>query len=332
MQYHQYSRLFTSGLFSDPSPPPIPRPRRGRAFLLNPTDSEPLEPAESRTYSFLELVDSLTSPVSPADASLPWHPLGHYTLSYVLFQPHRTHPLTSPPFTSVAASPTPTGKSEPIRMRQSVLGSTSLKPAVPSPTDPFPRLSIVTADQSFFVTDPSLPDSPTLDRRPTHKTVVSVSASSASLSVNSETKRVNRLGALACLEGRESSGKTSRKTQLNFMNMSDDEEEEDSIAPSRRLSTDREATKATRRSSTITASDIAVLAILSSGGSEVELLPTDLPVSQSPPQSKPAPESNRRCSQAIESWFPPLVSSFIESNNDEDSPNWRSFIEFTPAA
>lgn len=287
---------------SDPSPPPrppLPRPRPGRTLFLNPIDPESQEPADSRTCSFLELADSLTSPVSPSDAPFAWRSLAPHTIS---------------------AAANPPG---PIRMRKSVLRSASLNPA--SPLDTLPRLSISSADQSFLITDPSLPDSPTLDRRPTHKTTVSVSATSVSLSVNSETKRMNRLVALACLEGRESSGRVPRKTQLNFMSMSDDEDEDDSVTPSPRLSSDRDATQ---RSSTITASDVSVLAILSSGRKEVELLSPDSTVSQQPERSIPAPASNGHRSQTTESWFPPL-SNFVDLKNEEDSPNWRSFIEFS---
>jgi hypothetical protein len=208
-------------------------------------------------------------------------------------------------------------------MRKRVLRSASLNPA--SPLDSLPQLSIVPTDTSFLVTDPSLPDSPTLDRRPSHKTTFSVSATSVSLSVNSETKRMNRLVALACLEGRESSGRTPRKTQLNFMSMSDDEDDEESPAPSPRPSPDPNLNQ---RSSTITASDASVLAILSSGRKEAELLSPDSLVPQSPQRPNVAPASDRRHSQAMESWFPPL-SNFVDLRNEEDPPNWGSFIEFS---
>ena len=139
---------------------------------------------------------------------------------------------------------------------------------------------------------------------------------------------MNRLVALACLEGRESSsGRRARKTQMNFMSMSDDEDEDESLASSPRLPVDRVAS---HRSSMITASDISVLAILSSGDREVDLSP-DPPVSQSRPQSKIASANDRPRSQTIESWFSPL-SGLVDLRNEEDSPNWRSFIEFsTPA-
>ena len=227
---------------------------------------------------------------------------------------------------SAAASPTPVAKAGSTRMRDGVLRSTTL---VPTSLDSLPKLSIVSADQSFLITDPPLPDSPTLDRRPSYKTAVSISASSASLSVNSETKRMNRLVALACLEGRESSsGRKLKKTQLNFMSMSDDEDEDDSLVPPPRPATDRVASQ---RSSTITASDISVLAILSSGGREVDL--SSGPVAPQPPQqSKISLTSHRPRSQTMESWFSPL-SNLVDLKNEEDSPNWRSFIEFsTPTA
>ena len=234
-----------------------------------------------------------------------------------LYQPLTLLCLVS---SSAAASPTPIGKPEPPRMSESVINPTAFSSA--SPLDSLPQLSIVSAGRSFLITDPPLPDSPTLDRRPSFKTTVSISASSASLSVNSETKRMNRSVALACLEGREcSSGRTPRKSQLNFMNMSDDEDEDDSFA-------DRVAIQ---RSSTITASDLSVLAILSSGGREASLSPDPL-VSQSQQQPKIAPTGNRPQSQTMESWFSPL-SSLVDLRNEEDSPKWRSFIEFsTPAA
>ena len=88
MQYHQYSKLFTSGLLSDPSPPPPrvsgPRLRRGRALFLNQTNPESSEPTDSRTYSFLKLADPLASPVSLTDPSFAWRSLGHHTIPYVL--------------------------------------------------------------------------------------------------------------------------------------------------------------------------------------------------------------------------------------------------------
>lgn len=88
MPFHQYSRLFTSGLLSEPSPPPTvdatPPQRRRRSLFLNPTGSESTKPADLRPCSFLELADSLTSPTSPTDPSSPWRPLGHRPVSYVL--------------------------------------------------------------------------------------------------------------------------------------------------------------------------------------------------------------------------------------------------------
>jgi hypothetical protein len=126
---------------------------------------------------------------------------------------------------------------------------------------------------------------------------------------------MNRLVALACLEGRESSsGRAPRKTQLNFMNMSDDEDEEEPLVSSTRLST-------SQRSSTITAGDLSVLAILSSGEKETDLSPDSQ-------QSKNASASHRRRSQVTESWFSPF-SSLVDLRNEEDSPKWRSFIEFS---
>lgn len=335
MQYHQYSKLFTSGLLSDPSPAPrVPgtRLRRGRTLFLNQTDPESPELTDSRPYSFLELADSLASPVSTADPSFPWRSLGHHTISYVFslvsskFSVYQHLRLLCLASSSATTGPTPIRKPGLTRIHPGVLRSTAL--SATSPLDPLPQLSIVTADQSFLMTDPPLPDSPTLDRRPSHKTAVSISASSASISVNSETKRMNRLVALACLEGRESSsGRRARKTQMNFMSMSDDEDEDESLASSPRLPVDRVAS---HRSSMITASDISVLAILSSGDREVDLSP-DPPVSQSRPQSKIASANDRPRSQTIESWFSPL-SGLVDLRNEEDSPNWRSFIEFsTPA-
>jgi hypothetical protein len=204
-------------------------------------------------------------------------------------------------------------------MRKGVFRSTALNPI--STLGSLPRLSI--ADQSFLPTDPSLPDSPTLDRKPTHKTTISVSATSASFSVNSETKQMNRSVALACLEGRESSGRIPRKAQLNFMSMSDDEDEDESFVSSPRISADRDDDK---RSSTITASDISVLAILSSGKREAELLSSDSLVPQSP-QPKPTPTGGRRHSQMMESF--PSLPKLVDPRNDEDLPNWRSFMEIS---
>ena len=235
------------------------------------------------------------------------------------------------PLSSVATGATAIRKPEPAPMRKSVLKSASLNAALTSPTaDSFPRLSIVTisAGQSFLITEPPLPDSPTLTRRPSQRTVASKSASSASLSIKSETRRMNRLAALACLEGRESSSAgTSRKRHSNFMNMSDDEDEDDYPASPRRPSTDPETS---RRLSAITASNISMLTITPSDEKEAEPLSSDLRVAQSSHQSKMAPIKNRHRSRTMESWFPPLAN-FIDLRNEEDPPNWRSFIEFSTA-
>jgi len=219
---------------------------------------------------------------------------------------------------SVATVSTAIRKSGPVRMRRSVLRTASL-----NTTDSFPHLSIVSlsAGQPFLVNDPPLPDSPTLTRRPSQRTVGSRSGSSASLSVKSETKRKNRLAALACLEGRESSStRTPRRSHSNFMSMSDDEDEDDTLASSHRPSPDREDSQ---RLSAITASGITLLAIMSCD-EEVE------PLTQSSQQSKVAPVRNRHRSRTTDSWFPPLID-FIDLRNEEDSPNWRSFMEFSTA-
>jgi len=219
---------------------------------------------------------------------------------------------------SVATGPTAIRKSGSVRMRRSVRKPTAFNTSVSPSTDSFPHLSIVSIStgQPFLVTDPSLPDSPTLTQRPSQRTVASISASSASLSIKSETKRRNRSAALACLEGRESpSTRTHRKSHSNFMSMSDDEDEDGFPAPPHRPSPDREASQ---RLSAITANDITFLAIMS-GDEEVE------PFTQ---QSKMVPVKNRHRSRTTESWFPPLTD-LIDLGNGEDPPNWRSFIELS---
>ena len=224
---------------------------------------------------------------------------------------------------SVAGSPTAVLKSGSVRLRRTVLAPTSLNAAVSSPTDSFLHLPTVSyaAGQSFLVTDPPLPDSPTLARGPSLRTIASRSASSASLSIRSETKRMNRLTALACLEGRgHFSARTPIKNHSNFMSMSDDEDEDYPITHSRRPSADKEAS---RRLSTMTASNIP------SGGEGIESTPSD-PVPPSPQQSKMASVRSRHRSRTMESWFPPLAN-FIDLRNEEDPPKWRSFIEFSPA-
>ncbi|KAF9643829.1 hypothetical protein BDM02DRAFT_3122877 [Thelephora ganbajun] len=303
MPFHQYSRLFTSGLLSEPSSSSGTPVSRGYDHFLEPVYIESPKPADSRTWSFLELADSLTSPDS-------WQPLGRRT-------------------PSVATSPTAIRKPEPVRVHKSVLGPTSLNAPVPSPTDSLAHLSIISTGQSFLITEPPLPDSPTLDRRPSEKTVASRSISFTSPSVKSETKQMNRLVALACLEGRgPSPTRPPRGDHSNFMSMSDDEDEDDSLPSSSRPSADREASQ---RLSTITASSVSVLAVLSSGMREVEPLSSDLLVPQSLQQSKIVPVRKRHRSRTMESWFPPLAN-FIDLKNEEDPPNWRSFIEFSTTA
>ena len=232
---------------------------------------------------------------------------------------------------SVATGATAIWKPGPASMRKSVLKSTSFNAALSSPTaDSFPHLSIapISAGQSFLITEPPLPDSPTLTQTPSQKTVASSSASSASLSIKSETRRMNRLAALACLEGRETSSTgRSRKSHSNFMNMSDDEDEDDYPASPRRPFTDPETS---RRLSAITASNISTLTMMSSGEKEAEPLSSDMLLAQSSHQPKMAPIRNRHRSRTMESWFPPLAN-FIDLRNEEDPPNWRSFIEFSTA-
>jgi len=96
------------------------------------------------------------------------------------------------------------------------------------------------------------------------------------------------------------------------MSMSDDEDEDDSLAPSyppmNRV--------ATNRLSAITTSHIP-----SSGEKEAELFSSDQ-------QSKAGPVRTRHRSRTMESWFPPLAN-FIDLRNEEDPPNWRSFIELS---
>lgn len=202
---------------------------------------------------------------------------------------------------------------------------TPLAPAVPSSaTDSFPHLSTASAGQSF-ITEPPLPDSPTLTRRSSQRTVAS---RSTSLSVKSETKRMNRLAALACLEGRKSSSTgTFRRSHSNFISMSDDEDEDYPLVSSRRPSTDP-GPEASKRLSTITASNIPMPTIISGGEMEVDPPFPHLLIPYPPQQSKTASVKHRHRSRTMESWFPPLAN-FIDLRNEEDSPNWRSFIEFS---
>ena len=87
MQFHQYSRLFTSGLLSESELPSSvyrpPQPRR-RTLSPKPTDPESPKQTDHRPCSFLELADSLTSAVSSVDPSSSWWSLGHHVVSYVL--------------------------------------------------------------------------------------------------------------------------------------------------------------------------------------------------------------------------------------------------------
>jgi len=230
------------------------------------------------------------------------------------------HPLTVLRLilSSVSINPTAIRKSGPVPLRRSVLAPTSLNAPVSPPTaDSIPHLTIPspTACHSFLTVESSLPDSPTLARGPSLRTVTSTS--SASLSITSETKRVNRSAALACLEGREgSSTRILRKSHSNFMSMSDDEDEDDSLAPSPSPSLDQVASK---RLSPIITSNIP-----SSGQKEAEPFSSDQ-------QLKTAPMRNRYRSRTMESWFPPLAN-FIDLRNEEDPPNWRSFIELSAVA
>ena len=214
---------------------------------------------------------------------------------------------------SVAGSPTALRKPGPVSLHRTVLAPTSLN--VACPTDSFlhfPTASHATG-QSFLVTESSLPDSPTLARGPSLRTVASRSTSST-LSITSETRRMNRLTALACLEGRgHFSTRIPRKNLANFMSMSDDEDEDYPLSQSRRPSVDQEAG---RRLSVVTVSNIP--------SSEIE------PSPPSPQQSKMASVRSRHRSRTMESWFPPLAN-FIDLRNEEDTPKWRSFIEFSPA-
>jgi hypothetical protein len=104
--------------------------------------------------------------------------------------------------------------------------------------------------------------------------------------------------------------------------MSDDEDEDDSLAHSRHQSMDRAPS---RRWSAIAASDI-----LSSGWKEGEPFFSDLLVALPPEQSRVTPVRSRHRSRTIESWFPPLAN-FIDLKNEDEPPNWRSFIEFSTA-
>ena len=213
---------------------------------------------------------------------------------------------------SVATGPTVIRKPVSVRLRRTVLSPTSLNTTVASPTDSFLHFPMVSypAGQSFLITDSPLPDSPTLSRGPSLRTI-------ASGSTSSETKRVNRLTALACLEGR---GRSPRKNHSNFMSMSDDEDEDDTIAPSHSPSADHETS---RGLSIITVGNVP------STSEDFDPFALDSAVASSPQQSKMASVRSRHRSRTMESWFPPLAN-FIDLRSEEDPPNWRSFIEFSP--
>ena len=109
--------------------------------------------------------------------------------------------------------------------------------------------------------------------------------------------------------------------------MSDDEDEDDSLASLCHSSADRGASQ---RLSTITVGNFPMLAIMLGDEKEVGPLSSDLPVLQSSQESKMTPVRNRHRSRTTESWFPPFVN-FIDLRNEEDPLNWRSFIEFSTA-
>lgn len=322
MPFHQYSRLFTSGLLSEPSyplKPSIPPHRARRSPSAQPTDTEPPKPVDSRTYSFLELADPLTSPVNGNDLPYPCCPPERRNASYVLCpRGSILSPIILTTLRSILSSVT-TG---PVPICKSALEP---GPIVCSPTiDPPPRLSFVSfsAGQSFFITEPPLPDSPTLTRRPSRGTIAS---EATSVSIKSDKKRMNRLAALACLEGRGGPccARTSGRSHSNFMSMSDDEDEDEVPTPSRRPSTDPGT--AGRLSAAVVGS-VSILGIVP--GDEVEYQLSEIFVAQSPQQPRSAPVNNRHRSRTMESWFPPL-SNFIDLRNEEDAPPWRSFIEFS---
>ena len=322
MPFHQYSRLFTSGLLSEPSHPlkqSIPPQRAKHSPFVQPADAEPPKPVDSRICSFLELADPLTSPVNGND--LPYACCSHDrpNASYVL---HPRGSILSPIILTTLCSILSSVATGPVPVRKS-----AFKPGpiiCSTATDPPSRLSLApfSAGQSFFITEPPLPDSPTLTRRPSRGTIAS---ETTSVSIKSGEKRVNRLAALACLEGRgdPSPARTCRRCHSNFMNMSDDEDDDEIPTPSRRPSTDPGIA---RRLSVAVVDNVSILGIVPSDGAERQ--PSEIFVAQSPQQPRSAPAKNRHRSRTMESWFPPL-SNFIDLRNEEDAPNWRSFIEFS---
>jgi len=302
-------------------PPHLPRPpRRLRCRSTSTPASSPLVSCQSPTspaasLSHLTSAPTRSSSLHPPRARLISPP--HGALSFRMFfacsvQPHCLTMLRSIS-SGVSISPAAIRKSGPVPLRRTVLASTSLNATVPSPTpDSYPSPSIPSGPvgHSFLIAEPPLPDSPTLARGPSLRTLASKSTSSASLSIKSEIKRVNRSAALACLEGRgPPPARILRKSHPNFMSMSDDEDEDESLA----LSPTREANK---------------------GFSAI--IPSNTPSSEAEPfssdqQSKMAPVRSRHRSRTMESWFPPLAN-FIDLRSEEDPPNWRSFIELSTAA
>lgn len=134
-----------------------------------------------------------------------------------------------------------------------------------------------------------------LPNPPTYSVSSSHALSTRSISVKSEVKRSNRSAALACLEGRTKSQKRISLKRHNFMSMSDDEDEDDSVPAA----------------------------------------PIPGVIIANPPKPTPrinivtSTAAARKPSRTIESWLPPLTN-FLDFRED-DIPSWRSFIEISTA-
>ncbi|KAF8817523.1 hypothetical protein BYT27DRAFT_7216612 [Phlegmacium glaucopus] len=165
----------------------------------------------------------------------------------------------------------------------------------------------------------------TISRTPAPLTVIrhiSVATKATSSTISTRVRRSNRLEALARLEGRSKNGPITIHSkpaqQRNFMNMSDDEDEEDK------------------------GGDLDTLDLGDHTFPNPILEPEDvvLPTLSSPeaPRSSPLPPrpndpflvTSVRCHRtqlsSTKDWFP--LKSFMDLHNDDDSSawTWRSFI------